>query len=101
MGLGQLTVKPSQQIALPSRVARRQKLGNPNPLQPVRAQIPGENVRLDPPSVALFILRLDRHPSLYDDRMSWTHLIIAKNVPVYVALASYSFLRRKKRKSQE
>jgi len=40
--------------------------------------------------VALFILRLDRHPSLYDDRMNRTHLMIAKNIS-----------RRKKGKAHE
>jgi hypothetical protein len=56
VGLGQLTAR-SQQLATLEP--------NPNPLQPVRAQIPGDNVRLNPPSVALFILRPDHHPSLH------------------------------------
>lgn len=46
--VGQLTVKPSQQSASKRRGVRSEEPAarNPNPLQPVRAQIPGENVRL-------------------------------------------------------
>lgn len=39
--------------------------------------------------MALFILRLDRHLSLYDDRMSRTHLKVAKNVPANAVPSGY------------
>lgn len=83
MGRGQLTVKPSQ----PS--ASRAERGGEEPARQEPKPAPacqGANPRreretLNPPSVALFILLvLIAIPSLYDDRMSRTHLGVAKNV---------------------